>query len=351
MHRHHLLLLLVAAALPAFGPVATAAPASRVGALPVASAGALTVALRPDAALAELRRLVLQPAADAAGVTIVLVRWDGGLPAGGLPTSRLPTGRLPTGRLPKAGPELVEADAATLQAGCAAGRFDAAAWPAPLRAGLIAGSGGGCVLGVATRSTVLAWDHDRLPTTPSWGDFWDVARHPGRRGLQRGPRGNLEIALLADGVAAGDVYRTLATPAGLDRAFRKLDQLRPYIVWWRGDDEPARLLASGGVLLTTAPAERILQARPAHANLALTYGQSLFAVDGWALAGPAGEALARRLGAELVSPGRLAAYASAAGLGSAADAARVSAALRIDEAFWAANAAGLAARFDGWLRS
>ncbi len=340
MHRHDLSLLLIAAALPAFGSMATAASGSP------SPAGAVPVALRPDLSTTQLRRLVLQPAADAAGLPINVVHWDGEL--AGLATT--------------GGAELVEADAATLQAGCAAGRFSAMAWPAALRAGLIAsglnGSGGssadGCVLGLATRSTVLAWDHDRLSTTPNWGDFWDVARHPGRRGMQPGPRGNLEIALLADGVAAGDVYRALATPAGLDRAFRKLDQLRPYIVWWRRDDEPARLLASGGVLLTTAPAERILQARPAHPNLALTFEQSLFAVDGWALVGQVGqtgEAPARRLAAQLASPERLAAYALAAGLGSAADGAQVSKALRIDEAFWAANAARLAARFDSWLRS
>lgn len=332
MHRHDLSLLLIAAALPAFGAIAIASPAAPP------SADALPVALQPDAAMMTLQRLVLQPAANAAGLPIVLVRWDGEL-------AQLAV---------TAGPELVEADASTLQTGCATGRFDTAAWPPALRAGLISPGSNGCVLGVATRSTVLAWDRNRLQTTPSWGDFWDVARHPGRRGLQQGPRGNLEIALLADGVAPGDVYRTLATAAGLDRAFRKLDQLRPYIAWWRSAEEPARLLASGGVLLTTAPAERILQARPVHANLALTFGQSLFAVDGWALAGAVsatGSERARRLAAELVSPERLAAYASATGFGSAADAAQVNAGLRIDEVFWAANSARLAARFAGWLRS
>ena len=46
-------------------------------------------------------------------------------------------------------------------------------------------------------------------------------------------RGNLEFALIADGVAPGDVYKVLATSEGVDRAFRKLDQLKPYIVWWQ----------------------------------------------------------------------------------------------------------------------
>jgi hypothetical protein len=43
---------------------------------------------------------------------------------------------------------------------------------------------------------------------------------------------SLEIALLADGVPPGDVYKVLSTPSGVDRAFKKLDELKPEIVWW-----------------------------------------------------------------------------------------------------------------------
>ena len=56
-------------------------------------------------------------------------------------------------------------------------------------------------MGATVFSTVLAWDKDKFHGSPSWGDFWDVAKLPGKRGLRRGVVGNLEIALLADGVA------------------------------------------------------------------------------------------------------------------------------------------------------
>ena len=37
---------------------------------------------------------------------------------------------------------------------------------------------------------------------------------------------------MADGVRPTDVYKVLATPAGVDRAFKKLDTIKTDIVWW-----------------------------------------------------------------------------------------------------------------------
>ena len=104
----------------------------------------------------------------------------------------------------------------------------------------------------------IAWDSSRFDTPPNWADFWDVARHPGRRSLRRDPRTTLEIALLADGVPSEMVYRTLNTQDGLMRAFRKLDQLRPYIVWWSTPEEAAQILKSGGALMGLAPTGEML---------------------------------------------------------------------------------------------
>ena len=118
--------------------------------------------------------------------------------------------------------------------------------------------------------TVLAWDRGKFQGTPSWQDFWDIARVPGKRGLQRSPRGTLEIALLADGVAPGDVYRALRGDDGVQRAFRRLDQLLPYIVWWAPGARAgagvgwgrfswakrSSTLASSGTVLARWPSER-----------------------------------------------------------------------------------------------
>src|SRR6185312_8736139 len=115
-------------------------------------------------------------------------------------------------------------------------------------------------------------------------DFWDVAKYPGKRGLRKGVRANLEIALLADGVAQADVYKTLATNDGVDRAFRKLDQLKPYIEWWQSEADPSRILASGDVLMTSAPSgEIVTAAEKGHRAFGVQFANSLYEVDSWGI--------------------------------------------------------------------
>ena len=66
------------------------------------------------------------------------------------------------------------------------------------------------------------------------GDLIDVKRYPGKRALLRQPRRVLEMMLLADGVAPGEVYKVLATRQGEDRAFELLDEMKSSIVWVSG---------------------------------------------------------------------------------------------------------------------
>lgn len=80
----------------------------------------------------------------------------------------------------------------------------------------------------------------------TWADFWDVKRFPGPRGMQDSgtPWVALAIALLADGVQSKDLF-----PLDIDRAFRKLDELKPNIaVWWRTGDQSQQILRSGEVV-------------------------------------------------------------------------------------------------------
>ena len=44
--------------------------------------------------------------------------------------------------------------------------------------------------------------------------------------MRKVPKVNLEWALMADGVDGKDVYKVLATKAGQDRAFKKLDTIK-----------------------------------------------------------------------------------------------------------------------------
>ena len=75
------------------------------------------------------------------------------------------------------------------------------------------------------------------------------------------PSDNLEIALLADGVPIDEVYATLETPTGVERAFRKLDTIKDHIVWWDAGAQPPQMLADGEVVMSTAYNGAIFNAR------------------------------------------------------------------------------------------
>lgn len=74
----------------------------------------------------------------------------------------------------------------------------------------------------------------------SWSDFFNIKDYPGPRSLSNfGDPWRLLIgALLADGVDKDKLF-----PLDLDRAFRKLDQIRPHIsLWWRSGDQVQRAI-------------------------------------------------------------------------------------------------------------
>lgn len=99
-------------------------------------------------------------------------------------------------------------------------------------------------------STALGYRTDAFPGNSQpkgWAEFWDVRRFPGPRSLRNHPVDNLEFALLADGVAMDKLY-----PLDMDRAFRKLDEIRPHVtVWWTTGAQPAQLLVDREVVLAT----------------------------------------------------------------------------------------------------
>ena len=117
-------------------------------------------------------------------------------------------------------------------------------------------------------STIFAYNLDSFPgDKPSTiDDFFDLDRFPGRRGMRRAPQVNLEFALLADGVPADEVYDTLGTQAGMNRAFRKLDTIKEHIVWWEAGAQPPQMLADREVVMSTAYNGRIFNAQVAESQ-------------------------------------------------------------------------------------
>jgi putative spermidine/putrescine transport system substrate-binding protein len=141
-----------------------------------------------------------------------------------------------------------------------------------------------CGLGAFVWSTVLGYNADKMKVAPkSWADFWDTKKFPGKRGLRKGARYNVEFALMADGVPTKDVYKVLSTKAGVDRAFKKLDELKGNIQWWEAGAQPPQFLVAGDVAMSTVYNGRIDAAQREGKNLAITWTGAIYDLDYWVI--------------------------------------------------------------------
>ena len=112
-----------------------------------------------------------------------------------------------------------------------------------------------------------------------WVDFWDVETFPGARSLRKKPVDNLEWALLVDGVPADQLY-----PLDLDRAFRSLDRIKPYIsVWWTGGAQSVQIMVDGETVLGSAWHGRVAPRQAEGAPLEWNWEQSVMHLDFWAV--------------------------------------------------------------------
>jgi len=159
--------------------------------------------------------------------------------------------------------DVVDVDTQTAQQGCDEGILEvidyAKIGQAPDK--FVEGAPMECAVGNMVYSTVFAYDADKLKDGPTKiADLFDTKKYPGKRALQKDPFGNLEFALMADGVPPDQVYEVLSTPEGVDRAFKKLDTIKKDVVWWEAGAQPPQLLSSGEVVMTTAWNGRIFDA-------------------------------------------------------------------------------------------
>lgn len=151
--------------------------------------------------------------------------------------------------------DVIDVDTATALQGCAEGALEPIDW-AKLgldRSKFIGGDLFECAVPGIVFGTVFGYDTSKLPEGPTTiNDFFDLAKFPGKRGIQKNPIVNLEWALIADGVDAKDVYTMLATPEGVDRAFKKLDTIKSELVYWDAGAQAPQMLADGQVVMTSA---------------------------------------------------------------------------------------------------
>ena len=112
-----------------------------------------------------------------------------------------------------------------------------------------------------------------------WAEFWDVRRFPGARSLRNHPVDNLEFALLADGVPMDRIY-----PIDMDRAFRKLDEIRPHIaVWWATGAQPAQMLVDREVVLATGWNGRFFELARRNAPVGTEFAQGSLKSSAWGI--------------------------------------------------------------------
>lgn len=158
--------------------------------------------------------------------------------------------------------DVVDLDTPTAQQGCDEGIFEVIDYSkVGGKDAFIEGAAMECGVGTIVYSTIFAYDGDKLKEGPTkLADFFDLEKFPGKRAMWKRPMANLEMALMAEGVPADQVYAVLSTPEGVDRAFKKLDSIKREVVWWEAGAQPPQLLAAGEVVMTTAWNGRIYDA-------------------------------------------------------------------------------------------
>ena len=110
------------------------------------------------------------------------------------------------------------------------------------------------------------------PTT--WADLFDLKKFPGKRTLLDQPVASLEVALLADGVAPDKLY-----PLDVDRAFKKLSQIKEQTVFWTTNSQSQQLFVDREVVAGIILNGRVYDAAQKGAKIALSWEQNIQAVD------------------------------------------------------------------------
>jgi len=150
----------------------------------------------------------------------------------------------------------------------------------------IDGSLSGCFIPQIVYATLFAYNTEAFPEggPQTVADIFDLEKFPGRRSLQKIPAGNLEWALMADGVPASEVYEVLDTDEGVARAFAKLDTIKDQVIWWEEGAQPPQLLADGEVVIATGYNGRFFNAQVMEDQpIELMWDGQLFELDGWVI--------------------------------------------------------------------
>ena len=143
-----------------------------------------------------------------------------------------------------------------------------------------------CGVGNIVWTIIFAHRDDAYPSggPQEIADFFDTAAFPGKRAMRKRPQVNMEWALLADGVPAGDVYKVLGTAEGQARAFAKLDSIKDDIVWFDSWSQVPVLLNDGGAQMAQSANGRIFAAiKDEGAPFTMVWDGHVYDLDVWAV--------------------------------------------------------------------
>ena len=130
---------------------------------------------------------------------------------------------------------------------------------------------------------VVTWSKKAYPNggPQSWTDFFDVKKFPGQRTFP--DTGDRDwwvplVALFADGVEPAKAF-----PMDLDRAYKKLDSIKPNVAaWWKSSDQFMQIAQGGEAVMLMAYASRAIMLAKS-GGFDFTYSQGLPVVGYWAV--------------------------------------------------------------------
>lgn len=142
-----------------------------------------------------------------------------------------------------------------------------------------------CYIPQIVYSTTFGYRTDLVKVPPTTiKDVFDLQKIPGKRALEKRPIGNLEWALIADGVDPDTVYDVLETEAGIKRAFAKLDTIKDQVVWWTQGAQTPQLLADGEVVMGSTYNGRLFSLiEEKKQPVAMMWDWQVFDLDGWVI--------------------------------------------------------------------
>ena len=124
----------------------------------------------------------------------------------------------------------------------------------------------------------ICWDNSKFPDgkhPQTFAEYFDFKKFPGQRTLRNRASETMEIALLADGVTPEKLY-----PLDVERAFKSLNRIKPYIGNWV-DQTPqtVTLVETGQVDFSYTYSTRVKAAQEANKPINFSFKQNLIGLE------------------------------------------------------------------------